>query len=214
MELLQLCEGNANGFLLEIDTETQQQSEFLDRRLEAAEKLRGEVAELQMLYESGTVATMKNLRATGKATSSRLQRQNTEKLFLALPRPLPEDDALFREVDSMLTEIKQCYTELYKFWTEEISCAMEAFEKRRVDRMDFERWRNFHASLKQTCEKVQYDFLHPCCAVPTNLFRVSYPVVMLKLYFATMHACLEFVGFTSSLGCFRLTPRRKRTSGR
>ena len=48
---------------------------------------------------------------------------------------------------------------------------MEVFEKRRVDRTDFERWRNFHANLKQTIEswKVLYDyFLHPCCAVSTD----------------------------------------------
>jgi len=116
----------------------------------------------------------------------------------------------------VLTEIKQRYMELYKFWTEEISRAMEAFEKRRVDRTDFERWRNFHANLKQAIEswKVQYDFLLPCCTVPTNLFRVSYPVVMLKLYSTTMHACLRFADFSSSLRSFRLTPRRKPTSGR
>ncbi|KAN0113637.1 hypothetical protein V8E52_007563 [Russula decolorans] len=137
MDFLQLSEEYANEYLLDIDAYIQQQSSFLaelERRLEAAKKLRGEAAELQMLYESGTLATMKNLRAT------------------ALPRPLPEDHALFREVDSVLAEIKQCYTELYKFWTEEISRAMEAFEKRRVNTTDFDRWRNFHANLKQTIE--------------------------------------------------------------
>jgi hypothetical protein len=75
----------------------------------------------------------------------------------------------------VLTEIKQCYTELYKFWTEEISRAMEAFEKRRIDRTDFERWRNFHANLKQTIEFWQYDFLLPCCAVPTNRLQGELP---------------------------------------
>jgi hypothetical protein len=116
----------------------------------------------------------------------------------------------------VLTEIKQRYTELYKFWTEEIFRAMEAFEKRRVDRTDIERWRNFHANLKQTIEswKVQCDFYSRAAHHQPTLFRVSYPVVMLKLYSATMHACLEFAGFASSLGCFRLTQRRKPTSGR
>jgi len=137
MDFLQLSEEYANEYLLDIDVYIQQQSSFLAKlegRLEAAKELRGEAAKLQMLYESGTLATMKNLRAT------------------ALPRPLPEDYALFREVDSVLAEIKQCYTELYKFWTEEISHAMEAFEKRRIDRTDFERWRKFHTNLKQTIE--------------------------------------------------------------
>jgi hypothetical protein len=72
MDFLQLSEEYANEYLLDIDAYLQQQSSFLaklERRLEAAKKLRGEAAELQMLYESGTVATMKNLRATGKASS-------------------------------------------------------------------------------------------------------------------------------------------------
>jgi hypothetical protein len=81
MELLQLSEEYANKYLLDISAEIQQQSSFLDKleeRLEAANKLRGEAVDLQMLYESGTVATMENLRATGKATSCRLQRQYFE----------------------------------------------------------------------------------------------------------------------------------------
>ena len=180
IDFLQLSEEYANKYLLDIDTFIQQQSSFLaelERRLEAAKKLRGEAAELQMLYESGTVATMKNLRATGKETDSCLQRQNTDKLFSALPRPLPEDQALFREVDSVLADIKHRYSELYKFWTEEISRVMEAFENRRVDRTDFECWRNFHTNLKQTIEswKVQYDVLLPFCAVSTNSFQVELP---------------------------------------
>jgi hypothetical protein len=75
MDFLQLSEEYANEYLLDIDAYIQQQSSFLaklERRLEAAKKLHGEAAELQMLYESGTVAIMRNLRATGKATSCRL----------------------------------------------------------------------------------------------------------------------------------------------
>ena len=220
MEFLQLSEGNANGYLLDIVTEIQQQSEILDKlkkRLEAAKELRGEAAKLQGLYESITVATMKNLRETGKATSCRLQKPNIENSFSALPRPLPEDDALFREVDSVLTEIKHCYTELYKFWTEEISCAMEAFKKRHVDRRDFERWRTFHANLKQTIEswKVQYGFFNSRGAQYRHtLLRISYPVMLDKLYSTTMHACLGYAGLASVLVSFRLTPLRKPTSGR
>ena len=72
MELLQLSEGNVNRYLLNIDTEIQQQSEFLDKlegHLEAAKKLHREALELQRLYESGTAATMRDLRATGKTAS-------------------------------------------------------------------------------------------------------------------------------------------------
>jgi hypothetical protein len=77
-ELLQLSEDYANKYLLDISAEIQQQSSFLDKleaRLEAAKKLRGEAVDLQMLYESGTVVTMENFRATGKPVFCRLQKQ-------------------------------------------------------------------------------------------------------------------------------------------
>ena len=68
---------------------------------------------------------------------------------------------MFSEVDLVLTEVRQCYMELDKFWTEEISRAIEALKMRRVDPTDFERWKSFHANLKQTIEswKVRYPFL-------------------------------------------------------
>jgi hypothetical protein len=75
IELLQLSEGIANGYLFDIDREIQQQSEFLDKlvgRMQAANQLRGEAVKLQNLYESRTAATMKDLRATGKTASCRL----------------------------------------------------------------------------------------------------------------------------------------------
>jgi hypothetical protein len=77
IEFLQLNEDYANKYLLDIDAEIRQQSTLLDNmeeRLEAAQKLHGDAVDLQMFYESGTVASMKNLRATGKAVPSCLQR--------------------------------------------------------------------------------------------------------------------------------------------
>ena len=74
VEFLQLSEEYANRYLLDISAEIQQQSDFLDKleeRLETATKLRGEAVDLQMFYESGTVAAMENLRATGKAAFCR-----------------------------------------------------------------------------------------------------------------------------------------------
>ena len=67
-EFLQLSEEYSNKCLLDISTEIEQQStllEKLEERLKAATKLCGEAVDLQMFYESGTVATMKNFRATG-----------------------------------------------------------------------------------------------------------------------------------------------------
>jgi hypothetical protein len=75
MKFLQLSEEYANKYLLDISDEIQRQSSFLgklEERLDAAKKLREEAANLQMLYESGTVSTMKDLRATGKPAPSRL----------------------------------------------------------------------------------------------------------------------------------------------
>ena len=83
MELLQLSEGNAIRYLLDIDTEIQYQSKMFDElegRLEAAKKLRGEIVELQRLYESRTASTIRDLRAKGKAASCRLQGHNIETL--------------------------------------------------------------------------------------------------------------------------------------
>ena len=70
IEFLQLSEDYANKYLLDIDAEIRQQSTLLDNleeRLDAAKKLHGDAVELQKLYESGTVASMNDLRATGKA---------------------------------------------------------------------------------------------------------------------------------------------------
>jgi hypothetical protein len=57
-------------YLLDVSAEIQQQSSFLEmleRRLEAAKKLHGDALDLKNLYESRTVATMKDLRSTSKA---------------------------------------------------------------------------------------------------------------------------------------------------
>jgi hypothetical protein len=81
IEFLQLSEEYADKYLLDISSEIQQQSavlENLQERLEAAEKLRGEAVNLEMLYESGTVANMERFRATGMATFFRLPKQNIE----------------------------------------------------------------------------------------------------------------------------------------
>ena len=76
IEFLQLSEDYANKYLLDIDAEIRQQSTLLDNleeRLEAAKKLHGDAVDLQLLYESGTVGSMNDLRATGKPVSRCLQ---------------------------------------------------------------------------------------------------------------------------------------------
>ena len=70
IEFLQLNEDYANKYLRDIDTDIRQQRTFLDNleeRLEAAKKLHEDAVDLQKLYESGTVASMNDLRTTGKA---------------------------------------------------------------------------------------------------------------------------------------------------
>ena len=81
IEFLQLSEEYANKYLLDISAEIRHQRTVLDNleeRLKAAKNLHEEAAVLQMLYESRTVATMKNLRVTGEAFPSCLQRYKTE----------------------------------------------------------------------------------------------------------------------------------------
>jgi hypothetical protein len=81
IEFLQLSEAYANEYIHNISAEIQQQSTVLDNlegRLEAAKNLHGEAVDLHMFYESGTVAAMNDLRATGKAVPCYLQRRNTD----------------------------------------------------------------------------------------------------------------------------------------
>ncbi|KAI0299178.1 hypothetical protein BC826DRAFT_62584 [Russula brevipes] len=87
--------------------------------------------DLRRSYKSGTVNAMKGVRK-------------------ALLQPLPEDFDLLREVDFVLNEIRRCYAELDKFWTEEIRRAADALKTRRVDPDDAKRWGEFKASLEQT----------------------------------------------------------------
>ena len=74
---------------VKLDVKTQQYSDLglvqkrntmdnLEERLKATKKLHGDAVDLQTFYESGTVATMQNLRATGKAVPCCLQKQNIE----------------------------------------------------------------------------------------------------------------------------------------
>ena len=66
---MQLSKDYTNKYLLDINTEIRQQSTLLDNleeRLEAANKLHGDVVDLQKLYEYGTVASMDDLRTIGK----------------------------------------------------------------------------------------------------------------------------------------------------
>jgi hypothetical protein len=90
--------------------------------------------------------------------------------------------------------------ELDKFWTKEITRAIEALKKRRVDPTDVERWKNFHANIKKATEswKVQCDFPFLCYALLTGrnaLFRPKYQVILLKPYVAAMDARLRFAYF-------------------
>ena len=94
----------------------------------------------------------------------------------------------------MVIDIGQCYMELDKFWTEEVSRVVEALKMRCVVSTDFERWKNFHANLKRTIEswKVQYGFLFLRYALLINMIRMRHHVVMPKRYATTTHARLRF----------------------
>jgi hypothetical protein len=75
IEFLQLSEEYADKYLLDISAEIQQQSsvlELLEERLNTATTLRQQANDLRRSYESGTVAPMKDICATGRASSGRL----------------------------------------------------------------------------------------------------------------------------------------------
>jgi hypothetical protein len=81
VEFLQLSEEYASKYLLDISAEIRRETSFLDmleQRLGKAKLLRHQAVDLRRAYESGIVAIMKDVCATGKAFSSSLQRQNAE----------------------------------------------------------------------------------------------------------------------------------------
>jgi hypothetical protein len=72
-EFLQLTEEYANQYLLDISTEIELQSSFLDKlekRLDMAKTLYYKADDLRKSYESGTINVMKSIRETGEATLS------------------------------------------------------------------------------------------------------------------------------------------------
>ncbi len=69
-EFLRLTEEYANRYLLDISTEIEQQSSFLDKlekRLDMAKSLYYQADDLRKSYESGTKNVMKSVRETGEA---------------------------------------------------------------------------------------------------------------------------------------------------
>lgn len=75
IEVLQLSEEFTSRYLLGISDEIQRQTSvlnMLEKRLAMGDTLCRQVMDLRRQYESGTVAIMKNVRAKGKAVSSRL----------------------------------------------------------------------------------------------------------------------------------------------
>src|SRR6266849_5386057 len=72
-EFLRLTEEYADRYLLDISTEIEQQSSFLDeleKRLDMAKKLYYQADHLRKSYESGTKNVIKSVRETGEATLS------------------------------------------------------------------------------------------------------------------------------------------------
>jgi hypothetical protein len=74
-EFLRLTEEYADRYLLDISTEIEQQSSFLDKlekRLDMAKTLYYQADDLRKSYESGTNNVIKSVRETGERPSSRL----------------------------------------------------------------------------------------------------------------------------------------------
>ena len=72
-EFLRLTEEYADQYLLDISTEIELQSSFLEKlekRLDMAKTLYNQADDLRKSYESGTMNVMKNVRETGEANLS------------------------------------------------------------------------------------------------------------------------------------------------
>jgi len=67
-----------------------------------------------------------------------------------LSQPLPEDMHLFTQMDTVLSDIRQSYIEMDKFWADEVWEVSRALKDRRLDPGDIDRWRGFRESLEQS----------------------------------------------------------------
>ncbi len=185
-EFLRFTEEYAQQYLLDISTEIELQSSFLDKlekRLDMANTLYYQAVDLRKSYESGTMNVMKSVREAGEATLVISRCGMLTRWMSALKQLLPAESDLFREVDFVLGEISRCYKDLDKFWEEEICHADEAFRTRRIDPVDVERWRNFKASLQQTIESWKVWFRSiPLDGEQTNSFRLINNVAVSGIY--------------------------------
>lgn len=136
-----------------------------------------------------------------------LQIENAEISFSGLPRPLPQDNDLFCEVDVMLAELWRSYERLTNFWKEEIRHVAEAVKTGRIDPRDFERWSNIHPSLEQTIElwKVCVAFTKYFPAIQNTRFRIVHQAVILEPNAATLsHPLLRFVYSPVHFGALKI----------
>jgi hypothetical protein len=189
-EFLRLTEEYADRYLLDISTEIELQSSFLEKlekRLDMAKEMYHQADDIRKSYESGTMNIMKSVRETGEATLSLFELISRcgmlTRWISALKQLLPAESDLFREVEFVLGEIRRCYKELDKFWKEEICRADTAFRTRRVDPGDVERWRNFKAGLEQAIESWKVWFRSiPLDGEQTNSFRLINKVTIFGIY--------------------------------
>jgi hypothetical protein len=70
-----------------------------------------------------------------------------------LSEPLPQDAALFRDVDIITNDVRRCYDDMDKFWVDEVQRANNALRNRRVDPEDIARWKMFRESLEDAIAK-------------------------------------------------------------
>ena len=102
----------------------------------------------------------------------------------------------------MMAEIRRFYEELNKFWREEIDHVLDALKNCRVDRKDFERWKNFRSSLNLTIEfwKVSFLPLLLCILDRSNTSRIGHQAAILKPYPAITHPLLQSVNSAFHFG--------------
>ncbi|KAI0058153.1 hypothetical protein BV25DRAFT_1294601 [Artomyces pyxidatus] len=128
-----LTEEYADRYLHDISDEIQSQSAFLqtlERRLQQAKSLRGEVVDLIKSFEKETCGNLKSVRAAARAV------------------PLPDDTPVFEALDGFLCGIRACYKDLDRFWIGEVRRVSKALKTCRVERDEVDRWKDIQLGLR------------------------------------------------------------------
>ena len=224
IDFLQLSEEYADKYLLNISAEIRQQSSFLDmleKRLDMAKTLRQQAVDLRRSYESGTVATMKDVRTTGKTPRNpvdckdeilRLDSQHCRSHF-------PRISIYLVRWTSCLARFGNVTWKWTSFGGRRYAMLLEHWKCVVLTRGMSSAGRIFMQALKKLLIRGRYDLLYCRFVLPTSqntFFRMGRRVVVPRIHAAEIHSLLRFVHsfYYFGIPIFDLVFSRGRISGR